>query len=78
MEFNPTWEKFKISDILPEWKPTEINKIQISWSNAANLAKKLIKAKLPEIHIPEFQQPQLESNLQQNNAEEIDLQSKSN
>jgi hypothetical protein len=50
MEFNPTWEKFKFSDILPIWTPTEINKIQISWSNASNMAKKLIKAKLPEIH----------------------------
>lgn len=66
LEYNPSWENFKISEILPNWKPEEFEKIQISWSNAPNLGKKLIKAKLPEIKIPEIKK----------SAEEIDPQTK--
>jgi len=50
MEFNPTWQNFKLGNILPLKMPGNW-KFQISWSNSPNLGKKLIKAKLPKLEV---------------------------
>jgi hypothetical protein len=51
LEFNPTWVNFKIQNILPQIVPKGW-KFQISWSNAPNMGKRLIKAKLPKVECP--------------------------